>query len=49
MHRSPSTLSQVPRRYRGSALLASCARRMAYTLLAVVFLWCLTAWAMQWW
>ncbi|HWK69214.1 hypothetical protein [Pollutimonas sp. M17] len=49
MHRSPSTTSRGPRTYRGSALLASCIRRMAYMLLAIAFLWCLTAWALQWW
>ncbi|MER1966791.1 hypothetical protein [Castellaniella sp. GW247-6E4] len=38
-----------PRRYRGSALLLSAGRRMLRASLAVVFLWMLTGWAMQWW
>jgi len=44
---SPSAASEPSRRYRGSALLASSGRRVACVMLAVVFLWLLTAWAMQ--
>ncbi|NYT62620.1 hypothetical protein H0A66_09885 [Alcaligenaceae bacterium] len=40
---------QEPQSYRGSALLASCAQRLAYMLVAVAWLWLLTGWAMEWW
>jgi len=41
-----------PRRtkaYRGSSVLASSAGRALRVMVAVVFLWGLTAWAMGWW
>ncbi|MDN5842716.1 MAG: hypothetical protein L0H54_04615 [Alcaligenaceae bacterium] len=38
-----------PRRYRGSVLLLSARQRVLRALLAVVFLWALTGWALQWW
>ncbi|HUH41204.1 MAG TPA: hypothetical protein VL024_10080 [Castellaniella sp.] len=37
------------RRYRGSALLLSAHQRMLRALLAVILLWLLTGWALQWW
>ncbi|MDS1140186.1 hypothetical protein RE432_07030 [Pusillimonas sp. SM2304] len=49
MHRSPSSTAGGSRRYRGSALLSSSVQRMARVLLAVLFLWMLTGWAMGWW
>lgn len=36
-------------RYRGSSLLLSAGRRMRRAALAVLFLWLLTGWALQWW
>ncbi|MGB6102359.1 MAG: hypothetical protein WBF88_00730 [Pusillimonas sp.] len=49
MHRSSSSLASGARRYRGSALLASCLQRVAKVSLAVLFMWALTSWAMGWW
>ncbi|WP_193383940.1 hypothetical protein [Pusillimonas sp. T7-7] len=48
MHRSTSSASGL-RRYRGSALLASGMQRMLRVLPAVLCLWALTGWAMEWW
>jgi len=46
----PSTTEKHPRQiYSGSALLASCWSRVARTLLAVVLLWIMAGWALQWW
>jgi hypothetical protein len=49
MKRSPISSPDASLRYRGSALLASGAQRVFRVLLAVVFLWALTGWAMDWW
>jgi len=46
----PCPAEKHPRQtWRGSALLASCWSRMARTLLAVVLLWVMAGWALQWW
>ena len=44
-----SLFSRRSAAYRGSALLASSWGRVLRMLLAVVFLWALTGWAMGWW
>ncbi|MHA3904367.1 hypothetical protein ACTPOE_12635 [Castellaniella sp. WN] len=38
-----------PGRYRGSSLSLSAGRRMRRAALAVLFLWLLTGWALEWW
>lgn len=46
---SLASLFSRPGRYRGSSLLLSAAQRMRRVALAVLFLWLLTGWALQWW
>ncbi|MGB3290545.1 MAG: hypothetical protein WBA83_14840 [Burkholderiaceae bacterium] len=48
MHPTSSSIARGPRPHRGSALLASCLRRMAYMLPVIALLWCLTGWALLW-
>ena len=43
------SLFSRPGRYRGSSLLLSAGQRMRRVALAVLFLWLLTGWALQWW
>ena len=44
-----ASLFTRPRPYRGSSLLLSAGQRMRRVALAVLFLWLLTGWALQWW
>jgi len=46
MHRSSAQAPREPRRYRGSAALASSVYRVACIAPAIVFLWGLACWAM---
>jgi len=46
MHRSPTQAAREPRRYRGSAVLASSVYRVACIAPAIIFLWGLACWAM---
>ena len=47
---SPDSTSSVkrPRAYRGSAMLRSSQMRVLRMLPVAVFLWLMTAWAMEW-
>ena len=46
---SLASLFSRPARYRGSSLLLSAGQRMRRVAWAVLFLWLLTGWALQWW
>lgn len=49
MPRFPVSFRRRSRPYRGTALLTSSLARASRVLLAVMFLWMLTGWAMGWW